>query len=177
MRLLLLLLICCNVNAAIFVNQDARGNLIYSDTPSKNARVVEVGAKNIISIPNPSHTASTPVASSTTAKALLPGQASYTSIEIIAPKNAENIHNQPTLNIAVKTDPALAKTDQIIVLVDGQQLSVKSSTSIISIPTPERGQHSLVAAVVDANNRILLRSAPITVFIHQATANFRPGNR
>ena len=176
MRLLFLLLICCNVNAAIFVNQDARGNLIYSDTPSKNARVVEVGAKNIISIPNPSHTASTPVASSSPAKAL-PGQASYASIEIIAPKNAENIHNQPTLNIAVKTDPALAKTDQIIVLVDGQQLSVKSSTSIISIPTPERGQHSLVAAVVDANNRILLRSAPITVFIHQTTTNFRPGNR
>lgn len=156
--------------AEIYRSVDTRGNVTFSDTPKPNAERVNLPPLSIIPGMNPDDIARANQAEASTARASRPTryQVSFTS----PTAGQVLIKPQDTLEVAVKTDVALAAGDRIVVSLAGRTLGESAS---VATETLDRGEHTLVARVVSEDGRMLGESA--VSFVVQQPSSLAPNRR
>ncbi|MDD5250340.1 MAG: hypothetical protein PHY45_15260 [Rhodocyclaceae bacterium] len=122
------------------------------------------------------HCLAAALAATTVALAVLPalGAGAYRSLRIVAPADQATIHsNEGKLEVAVALTPPLdvAAGDRVALTLDGKAAADAAAVSIDLASLP-RGTHTIEAAVVDRDGRVLLRADPVTVYLWHASRLF-----
>jgi Domain of unknown function (DUF4124) len=152
---------------------DADGVTHYSDRPVPGAEQVELQT----SAPR------TPIVASTS-RAVTPAPGPepaaatprYTRFDIVSPTQQETLWNiGTTLDVQVAVAPQLLPGHHLDVTLDGQRQRVAASGSSLTLTEVYRGIHTVQAVIVDAQDAVVLRSAPVE-FMVQQTSIQNPSN-
>lgn len=141
---------------------DEQGNVIFSDVPRPGAKKVEVGEVSTVPgqpVPAPSR------------KPMEAAAPRYTRLGIASPEDEATIRNQQHLNVEVVSDPALdgGAGHRVQFYLDGERYGQPVEGTSIVVQPIYRGTHQVGAAIVDARGKELVRAAPITIYVHQAS--------
>lgn len=177
--LVALVLVSLSGYTAIYEQQSNNGT-IYSDTPTNNAQAVSLPSNNSsISLPhsNPAPANTPPSASSLPSlpdAAPVPAEAEatkprtpYTTFTMTDPTDQKTFQNQQDIPVTFKIAPDLQQGDMIQLFLDGKPEGGPSNNlSDLAIHNVDRGEHQLSAALSDASGHTLMKTTPITIFIH-----------
>lgn len=171
MRTLAFTLLClaCSLALAATVYRwvDENGVVHYSDQPHPNAEKVHVKEPQTYRESNP---LAAPAAPSPDGGG--GGGPTYRGCSIAQPADNEDLANPDSLVVVVRTDPSLRPGDQVFVTLDGQALNEGRPTGAqFTISPVDRGQHTLQAAVKDADGALMCQAPPITYNVQQASVN------
>lgn len=149
-------------NADIYRSVDQKGNIIFSDSPVKGAKKIELPPAQTYtaSMPKPASKNTTPN----------PTQAVQYDAIMLTGITAESTlpHNQP-ISVSVSSTPPLQGNDQYGVLVDGKPVGAPQTSGQFTIPGTGlvRGEHRAQAVIVNKKSEVLKQSDPITFYIFQ----------
>jgi hypothetical protein len=105
----------------------------------------------------------------------------YTGCAISRPSSDEVLPNAFSVSTAWQIDPALRPGDRVTVALDGKLLPGVSPTATSFTITPiDRGTHTLVVSILDANGRGVCQSPGITFHVQQTSLlapNRRPAKK
>ena len=169
---LIMLLLAGNVHAEVYKSINAAGEVVYSDTRTEGAEAIklpELPTYTPPPVPPPATTAST--------KAPVDQQA-YQSLVIVKPENEATVRNNlGVIMVALQLTPALSSTSDhsIQFYLDGDAYGDPGSALHATLSNVDRGEHSLSAAVLDADGETLIRTDPIIVHLHRETI-YNPNN-
>jgi hypothetical protein len=94
----------------------------------------------------------------------------YQSLEIVQPANDATVRsNEGTLAVGLALSPALAEGHSVKIVIDGSELEGEMKSTQFSLSNLNRGTHSLVTKVVDADGNVLITSNSITFHLRQAS--------
>jgi hypothetical protein len=94
----------------------------------------------------------------------------YQSLEIVQPANDATVRsNEGTLAVGLALSPALAEGHSVKIVINGTELEGEMKSTQFSLGNLNRGTHSLVTKVVDADGNVLITSDPITFHLRQAS--------
>lgn len=166
----LLLLITMPVLAAnVWKWRDANGVVHYSDQPVP-------GAEQVSGLLSNSYTA-TPgnKAASSSATTAATSTVGYTNVEIWKPSREMTVTNTSQVSVGVRVEPALAKDHRLALYMDGKLVpSFPAQGMEYELSEVERGAHTLVLAVIDAQGKQVTTSSPVEFFVQQASVLNRP---
>lgn len=161
----------------VYRHVDEQGNVSYSDRPQRG-EAVTLSPLTVVPAPPqaPSSSASNGVSNAqrsgsiqSAASPFLP----YTTFRIASPKQEQTLPTGYAGNVQVELsiEPELRDDHQVRLLVDGQiSQSALHSTAFMVIGL-ERGEHQLVAELLDADGQVRHRSEPVTLFVQRASVN------
>ena len=101
----------------------------------------------------------------------------YNKLAIIKPMPGENVRdNQGNIEVTLTLEPDLntAEDHSIQLLLDGQLQGEPSDVLQRSLAGVERGKHTIVARVINARGRTLVKSRPVSFYLKQASPLFHP---
>jgi len=161
-RLLVLLLVfvCATANSQIFRRIGPDGQVYFSDQPGPDAERVDVTPAQTISLP--------PVAEQTEpAVAATQGDATvaYTEFSITSPTSDQGVRaNDGSVTVHLSLQPVLQSGHMIVLNVDGEDgKSINSSSGLmVELNNLSRGQHTVMATVIDEDGNILIKTEPVT---------------
>lgn len=152
----------------VYESQDKSG-VVFSDRPSAGASAVELQAPNVVSAPDPTpRPAAQP-------KATAPP--SYRRLVIARPAEQATVHtNTGEFGISATASPPLRSSDRVRALLDGNLLpSLYRSTNLRISESDWRaaavgndGEHTLQLAIVDADGKPWIESAPVRFYVRHA---------
>jgi len=157
----------------VYRSEQSGGGVEFSDTPSDGTTKVEV--------PPPTIAPRVPVqplrlsAPAHDAKPLLPPVQPYTKAAIDTPHDGDTIHNGGgEIPVTVRSEPPLQTLQghQIRFFVDGKTFGKPAASAQSTLSAVDRGVHRLIAVIVDANNRELIRTRPVRIFLHRTSLKF-----
>jgi hypothetical protein len=94
-------------------------------------------------------------------------------VSISSPENDKHYHNDPNpVPIRVSLSPALEQGDALEVMDNGALLADTGGKYILEFP--DRGEHQLVARVVDKSGEVLATSETVTIFVHRVSRLTNP---
>ncbi|MFJ2483366.1 DUF4124 domain-containing protein [Pseudomonas sp. NPDC087598] len=152
---LILCLLALPVSAEVFTYIDAQGNRIYTDQPRGNAKRVPLATSNRMPA-NP--TAARPL---TTAKKS-PEQPlfHYDMLRVLVPEPDATIRSSAgELIVSVTSEPGLQAGHRYRLLLDGQATGEPGLSPVFPLSNIDRGSHSLSIEILDAQGRIVERTA------------------
>lgn len=157
---LLLLSLPLSLAAQVYRYVDEKGVVHYSDkAPSKDAKPIVL--PKLQTVP-----ALAPTAPSSSESSPAAAQRSY-KVAITSPV-PDQTYRDPGASITVSASvtPELADGDALMFYVDGAPAgSAGRGSNGFTLSGLERGEHSIAAAVVDADGRELVRSASVRVHL------------
>ena len=161
----LLILLAVTARAEVYKSVDANGEVIYSDVPS-------VGAKRVQMPELPTYTpAPLPVVASPAPDATTQAVAdTYSAFSLTSPGNEETIRGTAGMvKVSVALDPALRaeKGDRIQYLLDNRPHGEPVDRLSTSFDNVDRGTHTVSAAVVDDSGKPIIKTSPVTIYIHR----------
>lgn len=153
------------------------GSISYSDVPSKGA--VEFTPPPINEVPTtlPPKTQSGQSVMPSESQNDMGANANYTAFAIQSPTDQATIQNQPEFPVELKVEPSLQAGDKIQLVLDGQPVGSPEASTRITISNVNRGTHQLSAILLDRGNKIIKRTASITIFVHRASILNNTGAR
>jgi hypothetical protein len=154
------LLFAITVNAGFYKGLDEEGNVVYSDKPFENSKIITPPAITVMDAPK-IQPKEEPVAEEKAA------EFKYTQFDIVAPVNDQVIWNEPDLIVKVRLTPDLnvAENHGIWLLMDGKPLVKNSQNLSLPIGRSDRGAHQLQAQVRNKEGKIIVRTRTIIVHI------------
>lgn len=160
--------------AEIYKYRAQDGSVVFSDqkNPDGEQEVIEMSPPNVVPLSTPSVAASQ--AGRTPAKKPSQPEDLYSSLSIEAPANGEAIRaNDGVVSVSVNSIPMLdiGAGDLVRLVVDGTPAAQGVSTDI-RLDGLERGQHQVVAEIIDIDGQILKRSAAVTFQVLKYSALF-----
>lgn len=152
---------------------DANGTIHYSDRPQPGATELHIDTRAPASAPPPSLTLAPASASGAE-----PAEAfRYQSCAIVRPANDETLANAYSMSVGWQIQPGLRPGDRVTLALDGQLVAGVSPTGTsFTISPVDRGTHTLMVSIVDANGRGMCQSAPVIVHVRQPTL-YSPARR
>ncbi len=145
--------------AEIYRSVDENGNVVFTDKPSPDAELIEVGELQTIK-PPPAGDFEYKAPPAKPAPA-------YTGVSITSPKDDEAVRdNGGNVTVNIATQPGLRGSDILVLYLDGKETILGKSTAK-AFHSLDRGSHQLRAAIKDANGRILLSSESITFHLQR----------
>lgn len=94
-------------------------------------------------------------------------------VSISSPENDKHYHNDPDpVPITVNVSPGLERGYSLEVTDNGALLADASGKYVLEFP--ERGEHRLVARVVDDKGEVLAESKAVTIFVHRVSQLTNP---
>ena len=161
-RILLILLVfaCATANSQIFKRIGPDGQVYFSDQPGPDAERVDVTPVQAISLP--------PVPEQTeTVAAATQGDATvaYTEFSITSPTSDQGVRaNDGNVTVHLSLQPALQSDHMIVLNVDGEDGESANSSSglMIELNNLSRGQHTVMATVIDEDGKVLIKTDPVT---------------
>ena len=164
-----LLLILCMFSTAlqateVYITRDANGNVTFSDKPGTNSQRHEL--RELPSIPAVRIPDTTPPPARVNEPSF-----NYTSLSIITPQNEQTVPTGLSGNVEISgvLSPGLRETDTIYLLANGNVLRHGRQTSF-QLNNLDRGEYRLQLVVRDQDNRTLISSNPVTVYVQRASA-------
>ena len=155
------LLFASNVQAEIYTCTNAKGEIIYTDSPSQCANAEEI---NVDTLPAliPTKPVSIPASNQSNTK---PDEDknSYTELIITSPANNATVRdNQGNLTINFRSSPALQtrKGHKYVVAVNGKQIYSGTST-ITALKNMDRGTHTITAKIIDSSGKAMITSSAV----------------
>lgn len=153
---LLLLSLPLSLSAQVYRYVDEKGVVHYSDKPpSKDAKPIvlpKLQTVPALSVPASGAESSPPAAAPRSYK-----------VTVTSPA-PDQTYRDPgaSITVAASVTPELAEGEALMFYVDGAPAgSAGSGSNGITLSGLERGEHSVAAAVVNAEGRELARSAPV----------------
>lgn len=156
---------------------DESGVVHYSDQPpaqaDKPAEVVDIQANKGFSAPNSSNVR--PVSRRSRSRnddaaASSDTPTAYQQVIINRPSEQQTLWNIATrLPVEVTVIPELAAAHQIQLILDDEKIGQPLDGTRTVLQPVYRGEHSLVATILDGDGNILFRSPPTVFYIQQAT--------
>lgn len=159
---LLLLLTMPVLAATVWKWRDASGVVHFSDQPVPGAEQVNVQSSSTYT-PAPAQSSASSQATST------PATVTYKNVEIWKPNAEETIANTAGLvGVGVRVEPALAAGHRLALYMDGRLVSgFPQQGTEYEMSEVERGAHTLVLAVVDAQGKQVTTSSPVQFYVRQ----------
>jgi len=171
--LLVLLLGVLPVQAGVYTWVDASGVRHFSDQPVPGSEQVEVVPQNVYTPPAP------PATDASATQAVKPGGGfHYDSIQIQFPEDGSTIReNTGRIEVQVDIRPPLqsARGDRLSVVLDGAVEQTATGSRLVFDNVP-RGEHQLVARILDGRGEVLAESPPVTFYLHRYSALFERGS-
>lgn len=149
------------VLAAVYKHVGPDGQIVYSDQPQPGAEEIKIDVVPTPPAPSAAQTAADPdpdIDSQT-------DFAGYTRLTVTRPENDATVReNSGIVAVEIALEPALQVEagHKIAVSLDGTTLPDISSTSTFQVSNVDRGTHSLLVSVLDANGAALISSASVT---------------
>ena len=164
--LILALVSSCSATAALYKGLDSEGNVVYSDTPFKDA---ENFTPPPISVMDARKVGSEKEAASEKK----PAEFKYMSFDIISPENKQTIRDDPDVTVSLKLKPGLntQENHNIWMLVDGKPVVKNTQSLTVQLGRLDRGAHQLQAQIRNEEGKIIVRTRPTVVFIHKTSAH------
>jgi hypothetical protein len=157
----------------VYRSQDSNGGVEYSDTPRDGTTKVEVPSPTIAPrLPVPPPRLSAPAHD---AQPPLPSAQPYTKAAIETPHDGDTIHNGGgEIPVTVSSEPSLQTLlgHQVQFLLDGKISGRPVASAQFTLSAVDRGAHRLIAVIVDAHQRELIRTRPVQVFLHRSSLKF-----
>ncbi len=141
---------------------DAQGVIHYSDTPQPGAQQVDLPPAQTYKAP--------PVAVAAPAAPAAPdadATAPYESCAITAPAADAALFAPESVHVAVHTVPGLRPGDVVQVLLDGSPLGAPGVALEFDSTQPDRGAHTVTAAVRDSDGRVVCSASPVTFYVQR----------
>ena len=151
----------------VYRQVDAEGNISFSDQATPGAEAITIRKAQTIAPP--------PVGAFRPEPAVKKeAQAGYDRLAIVRPRHDETIVGAAQGNFDVKVDlrPALRAGDSLILLLNGARAE-RAKTTNFTFSNLYRGAHTLQVAVSSAEDKVIQRSATVTVHVKR-TANLDP---
>lgn len=146
---------------------DANGTIHYSDRPMEGATTIQIET----SPPRPPQ--SSAAAARATPRSGSDGTAEpfrYESCAVTSPKADEVFMNTFSVSTAWTIRPALRPGDQVRVALNGALLQgISPGASSFTIAPIDRGTHTLMVSIVDAQGRGVCQSPGVTFHVRQAS--------
>ncbi len=170
MMLILLVLLPLQVVAeTVYKSIDKQGNVVFSDQPSARAEKIEIQLAPAMDFEQV-----TPPRASNRNNDLGPA---YEQVIILQPTNQQTVRDNPgNLTVLLQTEPALQPGHNVGLYMDGKQVNLGIEDTV-SLNTVDRGEHVLVARILDADNNVILASKPVTFYMHRISKLTSPLNR
>lgn len=173
-RLLLLAILLASFNSAadsIYRTTDADGNVVFTDAPNANSRPaekVEIQRTNTTEPPQ-----ITPLPDINTSGNEQDAAPPY-SVTITTPADETSFPMGPgNFSVSVKVSPSLKKYDGLQLFVDGVAWGTPQLDTLWDLINVFRGQHDLTVAIVNKTGDTQAMSAPVRVFVHRPSTNFK----
>jgi hypothetical protein len=160
--------------AGIYRVENPDGTVTYTDRPQPGANSTPVKVETV----NDYRPPRVPYEGSEADRAQAPSLG-YDGIAVSSPANEQNFHsNEGNVPLTFTISPPLRAGDSVRVLVDGNAMAIGVGPDGLGQLTGiERGAHTLVVEVLDANKRPVLTSAPVTFFLHKTSVLIGPAAR
>lgn len=151
----------------VYRQVDAEGNITFSDQAAPGAEAITIRKAQTIAPPPVGAFSPEPVV-----KQQAP--AGYDRLAITSPRHDETIVGAAQGNFDVEVDlqPALRPGDSLILLLNGASAR-RARTPRFTFSNLHRGAHTLQVAVSNAEDKVIQRSATVTVHVKR-TANLDP---
>ena len=170
-RLLIILLVfvCTTANSQIYRRIGPDGQVYFSDQPGPDAERVEITPAQTISLPPvPEQTEYVEPAGDVTREQQQEAIAFYTGFSITSPVDQRGIRaNDGNITVQLSVQPELKSDHMIVLTVDGEdgEATYSSIDMTVDLTNLSRGQHTIMATVVDAEGNKLIQSEAITFFV------------
>ena len=143
---------------------DAQGQVHYSDRPP------ESGGVKVELLPAQTYHATAVSRQVGGSEEKTAGAAaSYTVLELTSPQNGQTFSNiGGSLNVELRIEPPPQPGLSIWLYLDGKRVDGLPTTGTsFSLQNVWRGEHTLLAAVIDPTGKSLATTAPVTFFVRQ----------
>ncbi len=170
-RLLIFLLVfvSATANSQIFRRVGPDGQVYFSDQPGPGAEEVKLAPVQTISLPPvPEQAQSTEPAGGVAREQQQEATAFYTAFSITSPVDQRGVRaNDGNITVQLAVQPDLQPDHMIVLNVDGEdgEATHSSIDMTVELINLSRGQHTLMATVVDAAGNKLIQSEPVTFFV------------
>lgn len=161
--------LCVADTVKVYKTRDSEGNVVFSDSPTKNAETIELQPVQTFSPDNiPDR------ARATGPKEDLPAggveNVPYESVTIVQPKDGETIWSSPgDISVAVSVKPKLQRGDTLEIYVNGKKAGESSTATMIQLTGLLRDQHTITAQIVNEDGTVVASSAPVLIYLHKAS--------
>jgi hypothetical protein len=147
--------------------RDANGVVHFSDTPGPGAKRVDLV---VTGPPSGGATAQAPATASAAAQPPTAPATTYTLLEIWQPENGASFFDaNATVNVRIRTEPAVAEGDSLQLYLDGTRIEGADSGLDYTLENLDRGAHSITATIRDARGNEKIRSQPVVFYMKQNT--------
>lgn len=145
--------------------RDADGVVHFSDQPVPGAERVPLRTQTYT--PTPVTPTAEPSRSSNSATAA----PEYKTLEIWKPANEETITGTGgQVSVAIRAEPAVAPGHSLGLYLDGRRLDPPApNATAYDLQNVDRGEHTLIAMIVDGKGKQLLSSRRVTFYVQQPT--------
>ena len=167
-HLLIMLLLCSSAHADVYKSINAAGEVVYSDTPTKGAEVLEMPELPTYTPPAVTESASAPATAEPTATAV------YSELVFVKPEDEATIRdNRGIINAELKLVPALRirSNHRIQFYLDGEPYGEPGTSTRTIMANVDRGEHNLSASVLDSSGDVVISSDFVIVHLHRQTIN------
>ena len=162
--ILLMVLASAGVHAAVYKSINEKGEVVYSDQPTPNAKRMKLPELPTYTPPPlPSFSAGSPESKPVAASP-------YKSVRIAVPENDATIRdNQGVVRVEVALDPPLMTQQghKIQFYLNGEPHGMAVGTASISFSNLDRGTYTLTASVVNAEGAVLSSAEPVDFHLHR----------
>jgi hypothetical protein len=159
------------VRAQVYESKDKSGAPVFSDTPSQGAKPVEMQAPNVVGPQQGPAQVPPPPAPAFT----------YSQLAIVSPTAQTTIHtNTGAFDVQLSVSPDLRQGDAFVLTLDGNTLPTRYASATIGLTSQDyqmaaanTHQHSLAAAVLDANGKVMISADPVSFYVSRTTVRRR----
>lgn len=156
---------------SIYRTTDAEGNVVFTDAPNATSRPAEAVDLQRTNTLAPIQLAPLPDADSPSAE---PPAPPLYSVTITSPANETSFPMGPgNFSVSVSVSPALKKYEGLQLFLNGVPWGSPQRDTMWDLINVFRGQQDLTVAVVNNAGETLAMSAPVRVFVHRPSSNFR----
>ena len=149
-------------NAAVYKYIDENGNVAYSDKPVQGSKKLKIHSTRPSSESSSEDGEGSDGESSGDRELADENQVVYKSLDILTPKSGKVIDERSgAVQIIFLPTPSLGKTDQLVITVDGKDIS-KGRDANFSLSNLARGGHTVNGKIIDANGKTKITSNVVT---------------
>jgi hypothetical protein len=140
--------------AQVYSYKDSEGNTVFTDQPRSGAKKIELAPSNRIM-------ATPPAPRPRPARQVAPVSVHpYQLLRVLVPLPDAGVReDNGAMIVTLTSDPALLPGHFYRVLIDGQPFGKPDRSPVVALENIDRGTHQLAAEIVDAQGRVLERTA------------------
>jgi hypothetical protein len=161
----------CSMADSIYRTTDADGNIVFTDAPTAASRPAEPVELNRTNTVQPIQITPLPETNAPSAEG---ATAPLYTVTITSPENETSFPMGPgNFAVSVRVSPALKKYEGLQLFLNGVPWGTPQRDTMWDLINVLRGQQDLTVAVVNNAGETLAMSAPVRVFVHRPSSNFR----